>query len=129
MFRANGQNVEKLKKNKVQIFLNKTITEINTNKIIFVDNESKQTNAIDFDILLVQYGQTFDLKAAQTLKDFNKNQANRILVDQTQLTNIDRVYAIGNICCYPSKSYTIISAHGEASRAINDIVNRIKQYE
>lgn len=49
---------------------------------------------------------------------------NRILVKQNQLTNLNHIYAIGNVCYYLDKPSSMVTACGEASVAIRSIVNQ-----
>ena len=45
------------------------------------------------------------------------------------MTNVPNIYAVGNCCFYESRPNMIITGHGEASIAVNDILQKIKNYE
>lgn len=127
-FRANGDNVNRLKKNKVNIYLNYQIANVQNKKITIVNNLTKKTTIIPFDVSLVQYGQKIDHSLLKLFKGLKINEQNRIPVGINQMTNLKNVYAIGNICIYEDKPSSIICAHGEASVAVRSILNNIKKY-
>lgn len=126
-FRAHGDNVNKLKENKINILLNKQVTKIENNVLYFKDNVTNEVSHINFDYLIVQYGQTIDKTSLQVFKGLALNQE-RVIVDAKQKTNLEDIYAIGDVCIYDSKPRSLVCGFGEASVAIRDIVNNTKNY-
>ena len=130
IFRANGENVKLLSKNNVDILLNKECLKINDNTLFVKDNLSKIEESISFDNIIIQYGQKINNTLIETiLKNVEHNVGNKIIVNRNQQTNIDNIYAIGNACTYINRPNMIITGHGEAAVAINDIITKIKKYD
>lgn len=130
IFRANGENVKLLSKNNVHILLNKECLKINDNTLFVKDNLSKIEESISFDNIIIQYGQKINNTLIEPiLKNIEHNVGNKIIVNRNQQTNIDNIYAIGNACTYINRPNMIITGHGEAAVAINDIITKIKKYD
>lgn len=130
IFRANGENVKLLSKNNVDILLNKECLKINDNTLFVKDNLSKIEESISFDNIIIQYGQKINNTLIEPiLKNIEHNIGNKIIVNRNQQTNIDNIYAIGNACTYINRPNMIITGHGEAAVAINDIITKIKKYD
>ena len=130
IFRANGENVKLLSKNNVDILLNKECLKINDNALFVKDNLSKIEESISFDNIIIQYGQKINNTLIEPiLKNVEHNVGNKIIVNRNQQTNIDNIYAIGNACTYMNRPNMIITGHGEAAVAINDIITKIKKYD
>ena len=130
IFRANGENVKLLSKNNVDILLNKECIKINDNTLFVKDNLSKIEESISFDNIIIQYGQKINNTLIEPiLKNVEHNVGNKIIVNRNQQTNIDNIYAIGNACTYINRPNMIITGHGEAAVAINDIITKIKKYD
>ena len=130
IFRANGENVKLLSKNNVDILLNKECLKINDITLFVKDNLSKIEESISFDNIIIQYGQKINNTLIEPiLKNVEHNVGNKIIVNRNQQTNIDNIYAIGNACTYMNRPNMIITGHGEAAVAINDIITKIKKYD
>ena len=130
IFRANGENVKLLSKNNVDILLNKECLKINDNTLFVKDNLSKIEESISFDNIIIQYGQKINNTLIEPiLQNVEHNVGNKIIVNRNQQTNIDNIYAIGNACTYINRPNMIITGHGEAAVAINDIITKIKKYD
>ena len=130
IFRANGENVKLLSKNNVDILLNKECLKINDNTLFVKDNLSKIEESISFDNIIIQYGQKINNTLIEPiLTNVEHNVGNKIIVNRNQQTNIDNIYAIGNACTYINRPNMIITGHGEAAVAINDIITKIKKYD
>ena len=130
IFRANGENVKLLSKNNVRILLNKECLKINDNALFVKDNLSKIEESISFDNIIIQYGQKINNTLIEPiLTNVEHNVGNKIIVNRNQQTNIDNIYAIGNACTYINRPNMIITGHGEAAVAINDIITKIKKYD
>ena len=130
IFRANGENVKLLSKNNVDILLNKECLKINDNTLFVKDNLSKIEESISFDNIIIQYGQKINNTLIEPiLKNVEHNVGNKIIVNRNQQTNIDNIYAIGNACTYINRPNMIITGHGEAAVATNDIITKIEKYD
>jgi thioredoxin reductase (NADPH) len=128
-FRANGSNVERLKTNRVNILLNYEILEIDKHELLCRKNNETNVSRIPFDCVIVQYGQSINTTGLKNFNGLKVNEANRVPVDISQMTNLKDIYAIGNICIYEGKPSSIICAHGEAAVAVRHILNKIRQYD
>ena len=114
----------------VDILLNKECLKINDNTLFVKDNLSKIEESISFDNIIIQYGQKINNTLIEPiLKNVEHNVGNKIIVNRNQQTNIDNIYAIGNACTYINRPNMIITGHGEAAVAINDIITKIKKYD
>ncbi|MDR2557670.1 MAG: NAD(P)/FAD-dependent oxidoreductase [Mycoplasmataceae bacterium] len=122
-FRANGENVERLTKNRVNLVLNQQIAAINEQAIV-----TDQNQTIPYDEIIVQYGQAIDLNNLGFIPTIKFDQLKKIQVDQSMHTNLPNIYACGNACNYPNKPGTIIPGMGEIAVAINSIINSLKKY-
>ena len=129
VFRANGENVDCLAKNNVNVYLNKQCLKIEGNILYFKDNVSGKEENIKFDKLIVQYGQKIDVNPPQYIQKLEHTPANKIIVNHSQMSNINGIYAIGNACFYNNRPNLIIAGMGEAAMAINDILIKIKKYD
>ncbi|MDR2846854.1 MAG: NAD(P)/FAD-dependent oxidoreductase [Mycoplasmataceae bacterium] len=125
-FRANGVNVDNLQKHKVNVILNSAPVEIKGKELIIKNLLTNVEDKIDFDIIIVQYGQTIDVHGLNIFENLKLDETNKIIVDQAQKTNIPHIYAAGNSCNYTNRPGTIITGHGEVAIAINCIVNEKK---
>jgi thioredoxin reductase (NADPH) len=128
-FRANVSNVNRLKANKVKTLLDYEIVKIHQHKLVCHKNNQTKLVTIPFDYVIVQYGQTVDTSGLKIFKNLNITNANRIPVDIAQMTNLNNIYAIGNICIYDGKPSSIICAHGEAAVAVRHILNKVRPYD
>jgi thioredoxin reductase (NADPH) len=128
-FRANGENVLRMRTNKIKIYLDYEIKSIELNKINFISNLDQQTKIIPYDVILVQYGQTISRNNLNVFKNIDVNNVGRIKVQINQMTNLSNIYAIGDICIYEGKASSLICTHGETAVAIRDIINHIRQYD
>lgn len=127
-FRAHEHSTENLKNSSVNIktpFVPKALLgangEITNVQIAEVGNDE---NIIDIavDDVLVTYG---FISALGPIKDWGITlDKNVIPVNSKQQTNIEGIYACGDICTYDGKAKLIISGFGEAPVAINSA----KQY-
>jgi thioredoxin reductase (NADPH) len=105
------------------------IDKIEKNKITITHNKTQKNKNINFQILLVQYGQKVNHDLLKLFNNLKTNEQNRIHVDINQMTSIQNIYAIGNVCIYKDKPSSIICAHGEAAVAIRSILNDVKNYD
>ncbi|RPK08725.1 Thioredoxin reductase [Priestia endophytica] len=84
--------------------------------MILLLNEEKEV--IDIDALIVNYG---FISALGPIKDWGLEiEKNSIIVNTKQETNIEGIYAAGDVCTYEGKVKLIASGFGEAPTAINN---------
>ena len=128
-FRASGENVNQLMENKnVKVLLNKQCLRIENNILFVKDSVKGDDQGLSFDEIIVQYGQKMDMNPEKYIQKLNCANGNKIIVDHNQKTNLDHVYAIGDVCYYNNRPHLIIAGMGEAAMAINDIVIKIRNY-
>ena len=128
-FRASGENVNELMKNKnIKVLLNKQCLRIKNNTLFIKDNVDGCEQSLNFDEIIVQYGQKMDMAPEKYIQKLNCANGNKIIVDHNQKTNLDHVYAIGDVCYYSNRPHLIIAGMGEAAIAINDIVIKTRNY-
>lgn len=129
VFRASGENVNELMKNKnIKVLLNKQCLRIENNTLFIKDNVDGCEQSLNFDEIIVQYGQKMDMAPEKYIQKLNCVNGNKIIVDHNQKTNLDHVYAIGDVCYYSNRPHLIIAGMGEAAMAINDIVIKTRNY-
>ncbi|MEG2922362.1 MAG: NAD(P)/FAD-dependent oxidoreductase [Malacoplasma sp.] len=116
-FRGNYANVDKMKKNNISQFLGCEILSIDENFIKII-NENGQENKIGYDFILVQYGQKNVPFSIDYFNKIERNEQNKIIVDQNQTTNIKNVYAVGDATFYKNKANTIVTAVAESTKVI-----------
>ena len=97
-FRATGENVNELSKNKVNVLLNKQCVKIKDNILFIKDNVSEKEEKLSFDEIIVQYGQKMDINPEKYIQKLNCSTGNKIIVDHNQKANSNRIYAIGDAC-------------------------------
>lgn len=114
-YRAKSKAIEELKENKIQEFLNYEIIEATKEYLIIKHNENNKTYKLNYDYLIVQYGQTPDNNYIDFFNKLNRNELNKFIVDQSQKTNYKNVFAIGSCTTYNAKANTIITACSEAN--------------
>ncbi len=126
-WRAREDKVDRLKANQICPYLNKTITQIDKDKITFMDNETNEETWIHYDKLLVQYGTQLNANSIVTcFKDIQINTNRKILVDINCKTSTDLIYAIGSAAEYDCSPNMILNACADASRAIYHLRKKVK---
>lgn len=122
-FRAHEHSVELLKDSSVRIltpFVPEVISGENgiaTSVTVKEVGGEEAVHTLNADDILVTYG---FVSALGPIKDWGLNiERNTIPVDTTQQTNIEGIFACGDIATYPGKAKLIISGFGEAPLAIN----------
>lgn len=127
-FRASGTKLEQVLSN-VKVYLNKTSKVTSKNKLELTDKNDNTKTILDYDYCLVFFGQSYSLQDNKLLSHFNLDTSNRIVVDEACKTNINSIYAIGNVSSFNNKPKLIHVAVSDATKAINDIVGRINKHE
>ncbi len=129
-FRANGQMVDIINSNKnINVFMDQSSTLVDDNTLLIKDNKTNGTKNISFDKIICQYGQSVDLNANKFLNDFNLSKKNSIIVDYVGQTNINNIYAIGQIAYIENKPNLICIAVTDAIKAIDHIIKLKRNYE
>jgi len=125
-FRAHEHSVENLKKSSVRILTPKEITalegETEIQKVHLIDNKTKETNVIEVDAVIVNFGFVSSLGP---IKNWGLEiEGGSIKVNSRMETNIPGIYAAGDIVTYPGKIKLIATGFGEAPTAVSNA----KQY-
>lgn len=128
MFRANGENVEQLAKNKVEVILNALCDRVEDNTLIYHDKVTNEEKSIKFDEMLVQYGQKYNNNLKDVISDLKVDETNRFVVDRIQQTNLKNIFAVGNCCNYENRVNLISLGYGEAAIAVMYIANKEHDY-
>lgn len=128
-FRAHDHSVDVLKESDVNIHTPYTPVKAemdsngNAQSITIKKAKSDETTTIEVDDIICNFGFISNLGA---IRDWNLNlEGNKIIVDSMQATNIDGIFAIGDICTYEGKAALIINGFGEAPIAINSAYKAI----
>lgn len=119
-FRAEQNSIDLMKKNNINILTNEIVKEINeNNKNIILDSNK----IINYDYLLICFGIIFDNK--HFLSVFNKlkiNENNKVIVNtNTMKTNINNIYAVGDVCYYENKKLRIWNGIEEVNKMISNL--------
>lgn len=122
-FRAHDHSVKQLNESSVTIHTPFTPKELkgNNNLInsIIIESKDNEQKELDIDYIICNYGFITDLSPLNTIGlTFNKR---KITVNSNKSTNIEGIYAIGDICSYPGKANLIATGFGEAPIAINEV--------
>ncbi len=128
-FRAHDHSVELLKDSDVNIHTPFTPVEValdennNATSITIKKARSEEIKTLAVDDIICNFGFVSNLGA---IRDWDLNlEGNKIIVDSMQATNIEGIFAIGDICTYPGKAALIINGFGEAPIAINSAYKAI----
>ena len=127
-FRAHDHTVEELKKSSAIIntpFVPKELIGSNgkVTKVIIEDTGSKELTEIEVDDVICTFGFVSNIGP---INDWGLEiENNKIKVDSMQKTNIDGIFAIGDICTYDGKASLIINGFGEGPVAINSAYKKI----
>ena len=118
-YRSSLSMIDSLQKNNIVQKLNYEIIDFNeTNKSITIKhNESKEQQTLNFDYLIVQYGQVSSPVNIKLLNDLEKEKG-RYKIDLNQKTSHKSIYAIGDATHFYCKPNTIVTACAEATRAV-----------
>ncbi len=114
-YRAQNTGIDRLKENNIQQFLNYEIVEATKEYLIIKHKDNEKTFKLNYDFLIVQYGQKINQCDIEFFNNLNKNEMNKFIVNQNQKTNIKNVFAIGSSTSYNAKANTIVTACGEAT--------------
>ncbi len=128
-FRAHDHSVEVLKESSVNIhtpFTPVSAEKDSNNKatsITIKKARAEEEKTIEIDDIICNFGFISNLGS---IRDWNLElDGNKIIVDSMQATNIEGIFAIGDICTYDGKAALIINGFGEAPIAINSAYKTI----
>lgn len=121
-FRAHEHSVEQLKRSKVEVLTPYMPTQLVGNqkidKVIVKETKSGELLEIEVDDVLVNYG---FVSMLGPIKDWGLEiESNSIVVNSRMETNIEGIYAAGDICTYEGKVKLIASGFGEAPTAVSN---------
>ncbi len=121
-FRAHESSVNTLMNSSVQILTPFVPTELSgkdrIEQVVLKEVKGEETRSIDVDDVIVNYG---FISSLGPIKDWGLNvEKNSIVVNSKMETNIDGIYAAGDICTYEGKVKLIASGFGEAPTAVSN---------
>lgn len=121
-FRAHEHSVELLKKSKVDILTpfvpSEVIGDTSITQLVLEEVKGDRKEVIEIDDLIVNYGFVSSLGP---IKNWGLTiEKNSIVVNSKMETNIEGIYAAGDICTYDGKVKLIASGFGEAPTAVNN---------
>lgn len=121
-FRAHEHSVEQLHNSKVNIMTPfipfEFIGEDRIEQVVLKQTKGEETKIIDVDDVIVNYGFVSSLGA---IKEWGLEiEKNSIVVNSKMETNIEGIYAAGDICTYEGKVRLIASGFGEAPTAVSN---------
>ncbi|MDE7099598.1 MAG: NAD(P)/FAD-dependent oxidoreductase, partial [Malacoplasma sp.] len=118
-YRSSLFMIDSLEKNKIVQKLNYEIISFDemNKKITIKHNENNQEETINFDYLIVQYGQVASPINIKILNDLAKEKG-KYKIDLNQRTSHKNIYAIGDATYYNCKPNTIITACADATKAV-----------
>lgn len=127
--RAIESNIDLLEKSLVEIVLNTELKEIKGDdrlrSVVLYDNKADKEYETDMDLVVINIGFSPDLSLVD--KAGVKNNGNHVMIDETNMhTNIDGIFACGDIVEYPGKIRQILPALGEGVTAAEEAYNFIK---
>lgn len=121
-FRAHEHSVENLKKSTVDVLTpfvpEELIGEEKIEKVVLKEVNGTHKEVIDVDAVIVNFGFVSSLGP---IKNWGLDvEKNSILVNSKMETNIEGIYAAGDICTYEGKVNLIASGFGEAPTAVSN---------
>ncbi|MGN1400239.1 MAG: NAD(P)/FAD-dependent oxidoreductase [Bacillus sp. (in: firmicutes)] len=122
-FRAHEHSVENLHNSKVKIMTPYIPSELigdgqKINQIILEKADNEEKEVIDLDALIVNFG---FISSLGPIKNWGLEiEKNSIVVNSKMESNIEGIYAAGDICTYDGKVKLIASGFGEAPTAVNN---------
>lgn len=130
-FRAHEHSVERLYDSKVNVIVPRVITKLEGDNVIekvtIANPKGGDEQVIEVDDLIVNFGFVSSLGPIAEWGLEIKNGG--IVVDSTMKTNIDGIYAAGDIATYEGKIKLIASGFGEAPTAVNNAKHYINPDE
>ena len=123
-FRAHEHSVKKLTESSVNILTpfvpDQLIGDDQIEQVIVKEVRGDRTETIDVDAVICNYG---FISKLGPIKDWGLEiDKNSIVVNSKMETNIEGIYAAGDICTYPGKVNLIATGFGEGPTAINNAI-------
>ncbi|WP_226669441.1 ferredoxin--NADP reductase 2 [Metabacillus litoralis] len=121
-FRAHEHSVELLMNSKVDVVTPFVPTELvgeqSIQQLVLEEVKGDRKKVLDIDDLIINYGFVSSLGP---IKNWGLEiEKNSIVVNSKMETNIEGIYAAGDICTYDGKVNLIASGFGEAPTAVNN---------
>ncbi|MGG0474930.1 NAD(P)/FAD-dependent oxidoreductase [Priestia aryabhattai] len=121
-FRAHEHSVKQLINSSIEVKTPYVPSELlgsnQINQILLEHTKTKEKEVVDVDDLIVNYGFVSSLGS---IKEWGLNiEKNAIVVNSKQETNIEGIYAAGDICTYEGKVKLIATGFGEGPTAVNN---------
>ncbi|RST74081.1 NAD(P)/FAD-dependent oxidoreductase [Siminovitchia acidinfaciens] len=121
-FRAHEHSVELLQQSKVEILTPyvpvKLIGDDRVEKVVVQQAKGEEQTELDVDDVIVTYG---FISSLGPIKDWELDiEKNSIVVNSKMETNIEGIYAVGDICTYDGKVKLIATGFGEAPIAVSN---------
>lgn len=121
-FRAHEHSVELLHQSSVEILTPyipvELVGEEQIDKVIIQESKTGETIELEVDDVLVNYGFSSSLGPIKNWElEIEKNS---IVVNSRMETNIEGIYAVGDICTYDGKVKLIATGFGEAPIAVSN---------
>ncbi|QQK76245.1 NAD(P)/FAD-dependent oxidoreductase [Salicibibacter cibarius] len=123
-FRAHEHSVEKLQQSSINVLTPFTPEEIigdeqTVNKIVVQETNGDRKEGYDIDDLIVNYG---FISSLGPIKDWGLDiEKNSIVVNSKMETNIEGIFAAGDITTYEGKIKLIATGFGEAPTGISNV--------
>ncbi|AGR41862.1 NAD(P)/FAD-dependent oxidoreductase [Spiroplasma diminutum] len=130
-FRAKPASIEQARNNNINFLTPYNFVSISqedeyiAKKLKIVGIESKEELELEFDSIIVQFGQTIEKEKFENL-DLKINKLNRFEVDYKMETSVQGIYAAGDCCVYETKVRNLVSCAYEAMQAVINIEKIIK---
>lgn len=120
-FRASAFLVDKVKNSKILVRTNEVVEKIEGNdmvtSVVLKNNITKKSTVLDTSALFIAVGRVPNSDLAKGLLDLDKN--GYIITDEHMRTNIDGIYAVGDVRKTPLRQ--IITAAADGAIAADDI--------
>ncbi|WEG13738.1 NAD(P)/FAD-dependent oxidoreductase [Pullulanibacillus sp. KACC 23026] len=122
-FRAHEHSVTQLRNSSVAIKTPSVVAEfigddVRVHKVALTDPKGENREELDVDAVIVNHG---FISSLGPIKDWGLEiEKNSILVNTKMETNIEGVYAAGDVVTYPGKVNLIATGFGEGPTAINN---------
>jgi len=118
--------VERLAGRKIDVLINMEVKEIKGNmkvkSVVLSDKKTNDTKAIETDGVFFQLEEVPNSQLAEKA-GIRLNEKGYIIVDERGKTNVEGIYAVGDVTSHPLKR--IITAAAQAAVAVNDIFEKI----
>lgn len=120
VFKAHEDSIEQVKNSRVGMKLWYAIKELHGNGhltgVTLEDTRTKETHLHEVDHVIVNIGFKSSLGP---LKDWGMTiEKNQIVVNEEYETNLEGVFAVGDVCAFPGKLKLIATGVGEAATAV-----------